>query len=283
MNYILYKYTILIGILLASVLAGCKKEEKIVNQETNRQLNGNWLTKKIVYRESSNEQESVDIQFDDPKPAVFQNEYSNLPSQLNLQNDGTYWSISHTLRMYFATVGNLAVEPKPSYDGTYLVAGDGKKIVFDKGVYEFSGSSPRQFSIAVLKNDSLKLNTKEPKAIYDWAFQYARQVGISFAKSAMSVKDTCTNGAAFGNDYGMFLGYYDATKNFQIEISPFSIGRARGLVNGFNATYDSTVSPAFHQCFKSAIKNQYESNYQTGLNEPNVTNRQGLLQFEFSK
>ena len=276
-------YILMIGVCGLLFLFGCKKEEKMISSETGKKALGTWYTKEIIYQETIDNQLTTDIVFNDPTPSPAISEIDKMPSQINLMGDGTYWSVSHTQRMYFATVGNLALIPSPKYNGTWLLVDDGKKMAFDKGVYEFEGKSTRVFDVKTLNDKTFDLSTSSNDLIYDWTYQYGRQVGVSFAKSAMAVKDTCPNGAAFGNDFGAFLGYYDATKSFDYSVSPFFIGRARGLVDGFAATYDSTKSPKFHTCFISNLQNLYQANFDKGKNELEVKNRKGMVEFRFKR
>lgn len=276
-------HVFLSSIFAFAFLFGCKKEEKVLSSETGKNVSGTWYTNEIIYQETIDNQLTTNIIFNDPAPSLTVSEIDKMPSQINLIDDGTYWSVSHTQRVYFATVGNIALIPRPKYNGTWLLIEDGKKMAFDKGVYEFEGKSTRVFDVKTLNDKTLTLSTSKNDLIYDWTYQYGRQVGVSFAKSAMAVKDTCSNGAAFGNDYGAFLGYYDATKSFHYSISPFFIGRARGLVDGFVATYDSTKSPKFHTCFKSNLQNLYQANFDKGKSELNVKNRKGIVEFNFTR
>lgn len=272
---------------LGFLLLGCKREEKIPNERTRKQLEGTWYSDRIVRYDLLNNTSAETAIYYDSKPRVVSTPLDNMASQFSLYSDGTYLSLSHRLAVYFALVGN-AKNADYKYAGTWQLQNDGNKIIFDKGIYEFDGSSSRYFDIALLTEDSLKLETTNPQAIYDWAYLLGQSTIL--IDLYPSIQNTCVGGGGFlgGKDfaalYGNDLGYRDATLDVDISYNPFGLGRRRGVVKSFNEIYKPQMAPIFDSCYQANLPSSYQLGFTNGSNlTTNVKARSAKLTFVFSR
>ena len=258
-------------ILISSIcglvfLFGCKKEEKILQKTEKLTIEGTWYSNKIVLNESINDTSYPSTDFEDAKPLIIETVNDNLSSQIEFKEDGTYQSLSHRLMIYFALIGNVKGQSYRN-DGVWQFVDNGKQLYFDQGVYEFEGSSPRYFTITLLSPDSLKLESSNPKAIYDWAFlngqtsftidEYPQIQNV--VKSNSSLKP---GGIELAEKFAFFEGYLDTTKSESVEFDPLRLGLRRGGVEAFRA-YQDTIAKYKPIAF-IAFNTNYDANYKDG-------------------
>jgi hypothetical protein len=267
-------------------LLACKKEEKILYKDQKNKLEGTWYLDKIVFYDLLNDSSAVTNTYFDSKPLVPHTSYDDQPAQFTLLDDGTYTSISHRLGIYFALIGNQSTSSGNT--GLWQLVENGTILYFDQGVYEFEGSSPRYYTITQLTNDSLKLETSEPQAVYDWAYLYGLE---SMALDLYPLLfDGCTSadktygGQEFAATYGAQLGYQEATLKTPITLNPFGIGLRRGLVNAFNQIYSPTKVPKFDSCYQANLPSYYASGFNAGSKLPStVHSRFSKITFVLSR
>jgi hypothetical protein len=259
-------YILMIGISGLFFLFGCKKEEKILQKTEKQTIEGTWYSNKIVFDESINDAPPSRTDFEDAKPLIIETVNDNLSSQIEFKEDGTYQSLSHRLMIYFALIGNVKGRSYRN-DGVWQFADNGKQLYFDQGVYEFEGSSPRYFTITLLSPDSLKLETNNPKAIYDWAFlngqtsftidEYPQIQNV--AQSNNSLKP---GGLELAEKFAFFEGYLDTTKSEPVEFDPFRLGFRKGSVEAFRANQDTIAK--YKPIAISAFNTNYDANFKDG-------------------
>jgi len=282
---------ILIGSICGlAFLFGCKKEEKILQKTEKQTIEGTWYSNKIVFDESINDASPSSTDFEDAKPLIIETVNDNLSSQIEFKEDGTYQSLSHRLMIYFALIGNVK---NLSYknDGVWQFADNGKQLYFDQGVYEFEGSSPRYFTITLLSPDSLKMETSNPKAIYDWALLNGKTSFTidelpqiqNVVKSNSSLKP---GGFELAEQIAFFDGYLEATKSETVEFDPFRLGFRKGSVEAFYANQDSIAK--YKPIAINAFNANYDAQYQDGITfgEGFISNRRKRAQkltFIFSR
>jgi hypothetical protein len=260
-------YLFIISIFGLVFLFGCKKEEKILQKTEKQTIEGTWYSNKIVFNESINDEVPSSTDFEDSKPLIIETVNDNLSSQIEFKEDGTYQSLSHRLMIYFALIGNVKSQSYKN-DGVWQFADNGKQIYFDQGVYEFEGSSPRYFTITLLSPDSLKMETSNPKAIYDWALLNGKTSFTidelpqiqNVAKSNNSLKP---GGLELAEQIAFFDGYLDTTKSEMIEFDPFRLGFRKGTVEAFYANQDSIAK--YKPISINAFNTNYDANYRDGL------------------
>ncbi|HAR20244.1 MAG TPA: hypothetical protein DCR46_06240 [Cytophagales bacterium] len=282
--------SIVMPISFLMAFSACNKNEKILYKNEKTAIEGTWYVDKIKFYDLVNGTSEVSNFYFDSKPLVIQNSFDNMDAQFTLYNDGTYSSVSHRLGIYFALSGNQNPATNPNGNkGLWQLIDNGKKIYFDKGIYEFDGNSPRYYSIVKINEDSLLFETSEPKAVFDWAYLYGTvNMRLDFypllSNTHCNTGDNTYGGAEFAQAFGPFLGYKDATLDIDITLNPFGIGLRRGITKAFEDIYNPKTFPRFDSCYKANLPTYYNVGFTNGQNlKSSVKTRFSKITFYFSR